>query len=285
MTTFDALKKNRGNLNQMMDAVNAMTNRGREEDPNLWKLHIDQEGNGHATIRFMPPPPNETVPFVRYFSYAFKGPTGKWYFNNSLTSIGQRDPVAELNNRQWATNDPAHPENEGKVFKYRYGNMIYQIISDIINPKFPGDRKLNPFDFWEGANLKLRFSKSSGFYNRTEFDEQSELYGGDDAKLKAIYDQLHPLSELVDPNNTAMYKSYDELKLKLESVLNISAENEPQVIVDPQPAGSVSASTSNTYNGEAVAVNAEPVQVQPQSENYQVEEDKTLDYFKKFASG
>jgi len=209
----------------------------------FWKLEGDKAGNGTATIRFLPRVEGDELPWVRIFSHGFQGPTGKWYIENSLTTLGENDPVGELNTKLWnsgsdankkiaqaqkrklsfianilVVSDPKHPENEGKVFLFKFGKKIFDKIMDKARPTFEDEQPVNVFDFWEGANFKLRMRKKDGFtnYDESAFAEPSTISTDDEAILK-IANSQHKLSEFLDRKN---FKSYDELKRKLEEVLS-----------------------------------------------------------------
>jgi hypothetical protein len=195
----------------------------------------------------LPAKDGEDLPWVRFWDHGFKGPTGRWYIENSLTSIGQTDPVAEINSVLWNSgnekdkeiarerkrrlhyvsnilviSDPANPDNEGKVFLYKFGKKIFDKIMDIMQPQFQDETPVNPFDFWTGANFKLKIRNFEGYrnYDKSEFESASELFGGDEAKLEKTYNSLYSLKDFVDPAN---YKSYAELKRKLVEVLGAEA--------------------------------------------------------------
>jgi hypothetical protein len=252
--SFADLKKNRS-ANQIAhlqsQAAKAAGNGSGEKsykDDTLWSPTVDKAGNGYAVIRFLPAGKGEELPWVRYWNHGFKGPTGKWYIENSLTSIGQKDPVAELNSKLWNSgldsdkelvrerkrrlhyvanilviSDPSNPNNDGKVFRFKFGKKIFDKILDLMQPQFQDEKPVNPFDFWEGADFKLKIRNVEGYrnYDKSEFSSPAPLFGGDEAKLEAIYNQLHPLAEFIDPKN---YKSYDELLRKLNDVLGESGQ-------------------------------------------------------------
>ena len=205
-------------------------------DDRQWKPTVDKSGNGYAVLRFLPAAEGQDVPWVRYWDHGFKGPTGRWYIEKSLTSIGKDDPVSELNSQLWnsgheedkniararkrrlhyvsnvyVVSDPGNPENEGKVFLYQYGKKIFDKIMDVMQPQFP-------FDFWGGADFKLKIRQVEGYrnYDKSEFASPSEFLNAEDAKLEAVYNALHDLSEFIDP---AQYKSYAELQKKLYEVI------------------------------------------------------------------
>lgn len=250
---FAALKGSAASLSDKLQSKLREDNSGKQEDERFWKASRDKAGNGYAVIRFLPPAPNPECPngvedcfYVRIFSHAFQSKNGQWYIENSRTTIGQDDPVGEYNSELWGSGseagkeqarkqkrkttfisnilvieDPANPANEGKVFLFKYGKKIFEMISDRMNPQFPGDKKFNPFDFWEGANFKLKIREVEKFpnYDKSEFDTPSPLFD-DDAKLEALWKKQYPLLPLIDASN---FKSYDELQKKLHRVLGLSS--------------------------------------------------------------
>ena len=216
------------------------------QDDRFWKLEADKAGNGTATIRFLPNPDPNELPWVRIFNHGFQGPTGKWYIENSLTTIGQADPVGELNSRLWNTgneadkeiarkqkrkltyianvlivSDPKHPENEGQVRLFRFGKKIFDKIMDKARPTFEDETPVNVFDLWEGADFKLRQRKVEGYanYDQSTFMEPSSVAESEDELLE-VMSKVHELKEFIDPKN---FKSYEELSRKLASVLNSEA--------------------------------------------------------------
>ncbi len=247
--SFANLKRNRDQISKLVQA--AETAGGGEKknysDERIWKPTVDKAGNGYAVLRFLPSAEGQDLPWVRYWDHGFKGPTGLWYIENSLTSIGQPDPVGELNSRLWNSGiesdkdrardqkrrlhyvvnvlivqDPSNPSNEGKVMLYKFGKKIFDKIMDSMQPEFADESPVNPFDFWEGADFKLKIRNVEGYrnYDKSEFSSSTGLYDGDEAKLEAVYNQLHDLSEFSDPKN---YKTYDELKTKLSRFLGEEA--------------------------------------------------------------
>lgn len=239
------MKKNRKSAidNLVSKAQSAAGEKKSYGDDRFWKPTRDKAGNGYAVIRFMPAPDGEPTPWVQYWDHGFQGPTGQWYIEKSLTSIGQDDPVSEMNTRLWnsgveddkkiarerkrrlhyvanilVVSDPANPENEGKVFLYQFGKKIFEKIMDVMQPQFDDEEPVNPFDFWEGADFKLKIRKVEGYvnYDKSEFSSPSELFAGEEEKLEKLYNSLYSLKEIVDPSN---FKSYDELKQKLHRVL------------------------------------------------------------------
>tara|TARA_Y100000592_G_C5464504_1_gene315914 strand:- start:544 stop:1452 length:909 start_codon:yes stop_codon:yes gene_type:complete len=252
MMSFENLKRNRDQISKLVQAAEAAGGSAPAEkknygDDRIWKPTVDKAGNGYAVLRFLPATEGVELPWVRYWDHGFKGPTGQWYIENSLTSIGQADPVGELNSRLWnsgieadketarrqkrrlhyvanvlVVSDPGNPSNEGKVMLYKFGKKIFEKIMDAMQPDFADEKPVNPFDMWEGADFKLKIRNVEGYrnYDKSEFTTPSALYDGDDSRLEGVYSQLHNLGEFTDPKN---YKSYDELKSKLMRVLGEEA--------------------------------------------------------------
>ncbi len=242
--SFAKLKKQSklGSLTQkLVKEVEKMNNTGGQGDDRLWKLEVDKGGNGYAVIRFLPAPDGEDLPFVKLYSHAFQGPGG-WYIENSLTTLGQKDPVSEFNSQLWnngtdagkdtarkqkrkltyisniyVVKDPANPENEGKTFLYKYGKKIFDKLTAAMQPEFEDEEAIDPFDFWQGANFKLKAKNVAGYrnYDSSEFAATSALLDDDDA-MEAIWKKEHSLAELVANDQ---FKTYDELKTRLSSVL------------------------------------------------------------------
>lgn len=241
--SFAKLKQNRDDVIDKLVKATESSEKTNYKDDRLWSPTVDKAGNGYAVIRFLPAAEGEDLPWVRYWDHGFKGSTGKWYIEKSLTSIGQKDPVSEMNSQLWNSgiesdkeiarqrkrrlhhvsnilvlSDTANPENEGKVFLYKYGKKIFDKIMDVMQPQFEDEKPINPFDFWGGANFKLKIRNVEGYrnYDKSEFESGSELFGGDDSKLETVYNQLHELQEFIEPES---YKSYSELKKKLFEVI------------------------------------------------------------------
>ena len=242
--SFAKLKKQSklGSLTQkLVKEVEKMNNNGGQGDDRLWKLECDKSGNGYAVIRFLPAPDGEDLPFVKLYSHAFQGPGG-WYIENSLTTLGQKDPVSEFNTTLWnngtdagketarkqkrkltyisniyVVKDPANPENEGKVFLYKYGKKIFDKLTAAMQPEFEDEEAIDPFDFWQGANFKLKAKNVAGYrnYDSSEFTPVSPLLDDDDA-LEGLWKKENSLAELVANDQ---FKSYDELKTRLSYVL------------------------------------------------------------------
>jgi len=217
------------------------TTAGSSGDDRLWKLECDKSGNGYAVIRFLPAPNGEDLPFVKLYSHAFQGPGG-WYIENSLTTLGQKDPVSEYNTMLWnngtdagkdaarkqkrkltyisniyVVKDPANPSNEGKVFLFKYGKKIFDKLTAAMQPEFEDEEAIDPFDFWQGANFKLKAKNVAGYrnYDSSEFARQEALLDDDDA-MEAIWKKQYSLSEFVAADQ---FKDYDALKKRLDYVL------------------------------------------------------------------
>jgi hypothetical protein len=243
--SFAKLKSRSADLSKLVAAAEKAGGGEQKSygDDRFWTPTVDKSGNGYAVIRFLPAAEGEDLPWVRFWDHGFKGPSGRWYIENSLTSIGQPDPVSEYNTTLWNTgreedketvrkqkrrlhyvcnilvvSDSSNPENEGKVKLFKFGKKIFDKIMDVMQPQFADEAPTNPFDFWEGANFKLKIRNVEGYrnYDKSEFDKTSALYDGNEGRLEALYGTLNTLKDFVDPKN---YKSYDELKTKLNAVL------------------------------------------------------------------
>ena len=254
--SFASLKKQSklGSLTaKLVKEVEKMSNTGGQGDDRLWKLEVDKGGNGYAVIRFLPAPDGEDLPFVKLYSHAFQGPGG-WYIENSLTTLGQKDPVSEFNSQLWnngtdagkdtarkqkrkltyisniyVVKDPANPENEGKTFLYKYGKKIFDKLTAAMQPEFEDEEAIDPFDFWQGANFKLKAKNVAGYrnYDSSEFAATSALLDDDDA-MEAVWKKEHSLAELVAADQ---FKSYDELKTRLGYVLgNKQVRNDAETV-------------------------------------------------------
>jgi hypothetical protein len=227
---------------KLVKEVEKMNNNGSSSgDDRLWKLDVDKSGNGYAVIRFLPAPNGEDLPFVKLYSHAFQGPGG-WYIENSLTTLGQKDPVSEYNTMLWnngtdagkeaarkqkrkltymaniyVVKDPANPENEGKVFLYKFGKKIFDKLTAAMQPEFEDEEAIDPFDFWQGANFKLKAKNVAGYrnYDSSEFARPDALLDDDDA-MEAIWKRQYSLAELVAADQ---FKDYETLKKRLDYVL------------------------------------------------------------------
>ena len=287
---FETLKQSSSNFDKLTKAIEAnlnpedkQNNKSKYQDDRFWKPELDKTGNGFAVIRFLPAPTGEDLPWQRVWSHAFQD-VGGWYIENSLTTLGQKDPVSEENTRLWNTgldsdkeiarkrkrklsyysnilvvSDPKHPENEGKVFLYKFGKKIFDKITEAMQPAFEDEAAINPFDFWKGANFRLKVRKVAGYtnYDKSEFEQPSELLGGDDTELETLYNKQYDLSEFSDKSN---FKSYDELKTKLDRVLsgteNTSTAEETTVSYEertPTPAPEKAAAVAPEQEDDAMS--------------------------------
>jgi hypothetical protein len=237
----DLKKKSKNGIDDLIKKMEDQTKSKDYKDDRFWRPEQDKTGNGFAIIRFLPPVDGEDVPWVKVYNHAFQG-TGGWYIENSLTTLGQKDPVGELNNQLWnsglesdkdlarvrkrkltyianiyVVSDPSNPQNEGKVFLYKFGTKIFEKIQQVMKPEFQDEEAINPFDFWKGANFRIKIRKVGGYtnYDASKFDSQSAL-SDDDNKLEKIWKAQYSLLPLIDASN---FKSYDELKARLYEVL------------------------------------------------------------------
>ena len=298
--SLSTLKKT-NSLDKLLNAVET-ENKPQEKksyvDERLWKPVLDKTGNGYAVIRFLPAVKGEDLPWAKVWNHAFQGPTGQWYIENSLTTLGNNDPVSELNSAYWnsgvesdkeiarrqkrklqyfsniyVVSDPKNPENEGKVFLFRFGKKIFDKCMEAMQPAFEDETPVNPFDFWEGANFKLKIRKVDGYWNydKSEFEAPSPLFDNDDA-IEEVWKQQYALNEFTAPSN---FKSYDELKTRLDMVLaGTTTVGNVTTLMEDEP-------VENTVSVDTVE---EPV---PTSSTVTIsstdEEDDTMDYFQKLA--
>ena len=243
MASFKDLKKNRmSNLESLSKQVEKLAEKPSYGDDRIWKCERDKSGNGYAVIRFLPATADEDTPWVQLWSHGFKGPGG-WYIENSLTTLGKDDPVSKANTSLWNSGidsdkdlararkrklsyysnilvleDALNKENEGKVMLFRYGKKIFEKITGVMNPEFKDETPLNPFDFWEGADFKIKIRQVDGYvnYDKSEFASSTKLHDGDDAKCEEVWKQQYKLQELVSPDN---FKSYQELEARFHTVI------------------------------------------------------------------
>ena len=275
---------------KLVKEVEKLNTNGASGDDRLWKLEVDKSGNGYAVIRFLPAPDGEDLPFVKLYSHAFQGPGG-WYIENSLTTLGQKDPVSEYNSQLWnngtdagkdaarkqkrkltyisniyVVKDPANPENEGKVFLYKYGKKIFDKLTAAMQPEFEDEEAIDPFDFWQGANFKLKAKNVAGYrnYDSSEFTAVTPLLDDDDA-LEAVWKKENSLKEFIDADQ---FKSYDDLKKRLEYVLG-----------SKRPTSSIE--EEDTDRGAAEELVTAAVSTPPSSLNE--DDDDALSYFQKLA--
>ena len=300
---FESLKQSQSNCDAITKALETklapedQSNKNKYQDDRFWKPEMDKTGNGYAVIRFLPAPNGEDMPWQRVWSHAFQD-KGGWYIENSLTTLNQKDPVSEENTRLWNTgldsdkeiarkrkrklsyyanifvvSDPKRPENEGKVFLYKFGKKIFDKITEAMQPAFEDETPINPFDFWKGANFKLKLRKVDGYWNydKSEFESVSQVKESDD-QIKAIWERQHSLKQFVDPSN---FKTYDELKEKLNRVItgSQSTVTADQVDLPPTAAPSVK---SEDVSAMSTTMNL------PDSE-LDNDDDDTLSYFSKLA--
>ena len=297
--SFADLKKQSklGSLTQkLVKEVEKMNNAGSTGDDRLWKLEVDKGGNGYAVIRFLPAPDGEDLPFVKLYSHAFQGPGG-WYIENSLTTLGQKDPVSEYNTMLWnngtdagkdaarkqkrkltyianiyVVKDPANPENEGRVMLYKFGKKIFDKLTTAMQPEFEDEEAIDPFDFWQGANFKLKAKNVAGYrnYDSSEFARQSVLLDDDDA-MEAIWKKEYSLQDFVAPDQ---FKSYEDLKTRLDYVLGIKGtpKMQDQETVEEEQAFEAErrGETVSDFNSPDITVSS-------------TDDDDTLSYFAKLA--
>ena len=298
-TSIAALKRSKSNLDTLIGELNKVaepqTQKQSYQDDRFWKPELDKSGNGYAVFRFLPAVKNEDLPWARLWSHAFQGPGG-WYIENSLTTLNKKDPVSESNSLLWNSgvdadkeiarkrkrklsyianvliiNDAKHPENEGQIKLFKFGKKIFDKITEAMKPEFEDEKPINPFDFWEGANFKLKIRKVDGYWNydKSEFDSASAIADNDEA-IEEIWNKQYALKPFLAPEN---FKSYDELKSKLDKVLSGVRNTGTAEDVAIPPAAQVS---KPDVVAEAVSAPTPAVEQDEDS-------DETLSYFSKLA--
>ena len=299
--SFKDLKKQSslGSLTQkLVKEVEKMNTTGGGADERLWKPELDKTGNGYAVVRFLPSPEGEDIPWAKMYSHAFQGPGG-WYIENSLTTTGGKDPVSEHNRELWnsgnetdkdvvrkqkrklsyysnifVVKDPVNPHNEGKVFLFKYGKKIFDKVMEAMQPEFEDETPINPFDFWKGANFKLKIVKKDGYWNydKSEFDSVAPLLDDDDA-LEALWKKEYSLAAVTAADQ---FKSYDDLKKRLNYVLG--AKPPTRRVFDEELEDESEGRGSFTPDFKSKA----PVAAAPVA-SASADEDDALTYFQKLA--
>jgi hypothetical protein len=303
--SFSDLKKQSslGSLtSKLVKEVEKMNNTSGGADERLWKPEMDKTGNGYAVIRFLPAPDGEELPWAKMYSHAFQGPGG-WYIENSLTTTGGKDPVSEYNRELWnsgneadkdtvrkqkrklsyyaniyVVQDKANPHNEGGVFLYKFGKKIFDKIMESMQPEFEDETPINPFDFWQGANFKLKLKKVAGYWNydSSEFDRIAPLLDDDDA-LEAVWQKQYSLSSLVAADQ---FKSYEDLEKRLKMVLGTkpaARRYDEETANEDNDRGSYSPDFNRAKQTVESAVASTPIASASE------DEDDALSYFQKLA--
>ena len=302
--SFASLKKqsNLGSLTaKLVKEVEKVNNSSGGGDERLWKPELDKTGNGYAVIRFLPAPDKEEIPWVKLYTHAFQGPGG-WYIENSLTTVGGKDPVSDYNRELWnsgnesdkdvvrkqkrklsyysniyVVKDPTNPANEGKVFLFKYGKKIFDKVMEAMQPEFEDESPINPFDFWQGANFKLKIVKKDGFWNydKSEFDSVAPLLDDDDA-LEAIWKKEYSLAAVTAADQ---FKSYEDLERRLKYVLGKKPAQQryiPDEELEDESEGLNSRSVAEETVNRAVSTPTASTTVDK-------DEDDALSYFQKLA--
>ena len=303
--SFADLKRKSQNNFQFLQKELEKSSSGKQVDERFWKPEVDASGNGYYVIRFLPAPEGESLPWAKVYSHAFQGPGG-WYIENSLTTVMEKDPVGEVNRRLWnsgsdedketarkqkrklsyysnilVVKDPKHPENEGKVFLYKYGKKIHDKILAAMQPEFQDEQPVNVFDLWEGANFKLKIKKVAGYWNydSSEFDNVSAI-SADDTELEAIWKTEYSLEAFT---NKDQFKSYEDLERRLNMVLGITQRAAVPTVDDEEyeptnaPEWSAPAAASGGFNDPDITLNNSV------KEEAIVNDDDALSYFARLA--
>ena len=300
MSFADLKRKSQNNFEFLQKELEKSAS-GKNVDERFWKPEVDAAGNGYAVIRFLPAPEGETVPWAKVYSHAFQGPGG-WYIENSLTTLNEKDPVGEINRRLWnsgsdedketarkqkrklsyysniyVVKDPKNPENEGRVFLYKYGKKIHDKILAAMQPEFQDEEPVNVFDLWEGANFKLKIKKVAGYWNydSSEFDSVAALLA-DDTQLEKVWKSEYSLAAFTAPDS---FKTYEELEARLNLVLGVTSRPARQYYDEDEeefePVAEEPAQTS--FRSRVTAVPT------PVKEEAVVDDDDALSYFARLA--
>ena len=284
MSFSDFKKRSQNSIDDLQKKMEASESKKSYKDDRFWRPELDKSSNGYAVIRFLPAPGEEDLPWVKTYSNGFQG-KGGWFIENCPTTVGLKCPVCEANNGLWNSglesdkdiarsrkrkmqytsnilviSDPKNPENEGKNFLFKYGKKIFDKIQESMSPEFDDEEAINPFDFWKGADFKLKIRKVAGFvnYDKSEFDTPDALFDGDDDKLEAVWKKEYSLTSFTAPEQ---FKSYDDLKGKFSSVVGDDVRE-------------------TSTNTETVETTASPVSAREEVK----EETDALDYFEKLAN-
>jgi hypothetical protein len=298
--SFADLKRKSQNNFQFLQKELEKSSSGKNVDERFWKPEVDAAGNGYAVIRFLPAPEGETVPWAKLYSHAFQG-TGGWYIENSLTTLNEKDPVGEVNRRLWnsgsdedketarkqkrklqyysnilVVKDPKNPENEGRVFLYKYGKKIHDKIITAMQPEFQDETPVNVFDLWEGANFKLKIKKVAGYWNydSSEFDSVSAV-SADDDELESIWKKEYSLESFTSKDQ---FKTYEELEARLNLVLGITSRPaRPSYGEDEEDFEPVAEEPVSSFRSRVTAAPS------PVKEEAVVDDDDALSYFARLA--
>ena len=284
MSFADFKKRSQSSMGELTKKIEELNKKDSYTDDRVWRPEQDKSSNGYAVIRFLPAPDGEDLPWAKYYSHGFQG-KGGWFIENCPTTLGQKCPVCEANSELWNSgiekdkdiarnrkrrlhytsnimivSDPANPQNEGKIFLYKYGKKIFDKINEAMQPEFQDEEAINPFDFWAGANFKLKVRKVAGFinYDKSEFDSSSALIDGDDAKLEELWKTQYSLKEFTDTSN---FKSYDELKNRLHQVIGDDIRSTESAVkttaeddnVDEKWSGSSTTDGDDSSDGDALS--------------------------------
>lgn len=294
--SFANLKRNKSSLDKLSKAIETLSEKNSGNDDRFWYPDTDKSGNGMAIIRFLPAPAidgEDGLPWVRTFSHGFQGPGG-WYIENCLTTINGKCPACEHNSTLWNSgveankeiarkqkrkltyisnilvlSDPKNPDNEGRIFLFKFGKKIFDKLTEAMNPEFEDESPLNPFDFWEGANFKMKIRQVEGYrnYDKSEFESPSALFEGDDEKLESLWKKEHSLKEFIAENN---FKSYEKLKDRINLVLSVSDEE----TIRPSPKQTAAPMKKPTIAEDTIS---------PFDTDVSLGEDDEMDYFKSLA--
>jgi len=311
MAGFSSFKKrSKSNLEKMAGRMAETTKGGySKKDERIFYPEVDKAKIGYAEIRFLPAKDPENDPWVDCYTHGFQDKS--WYIEHCPTTIGGDCPVCEANRELWnedttesvaiarprsrkrswysnilVINDPEHPENNGKVFIFRYGKVIFDKLAGAPNPQYPDDPRVFPFDLWEGATFKFKIGRKDDYANYDDscFCEPSEI-GLSDAALEEVYNSMYDLSEFVDPK---LFKSYEDLEKSFERSQGVTNRQAKQKAAE----SSAPASNSRAEDDKPVERKPAPVEEPVKESQPVVHEAASTDddadqiaFFEKLAAG
>ena len=231
-------------------------------DQRFYKPKFNKDGTFSAVVRFLPGPVkdgNEEISMIKKYSHYFSGPGGK-YDEECLTTISQQCPVCDENKKCWdagdkqtsrtrarvnsgitnilVINDPQAPENNGKVFLYKFGKKIIEKINEAKKPTNPTKKAIEVFSYYEGANFYITGKKTVTAegqkftdYTSSSFESNPSAIG-DDNYIESIDKQLHSVEEFIKPTN---FKSYAALQELFSRVMGRSMAQQPNPFQTPAP--------------------------------------------------
>lgn len=243
-------------------------------------------------------------PVVLVCRHDFKSSNGSRYSELALKTLGQECPVNEHDRPLWeawkdagkpdnndkkvlvgriakdeyyanilVVDDKAAPDNNGKVFLFKFSAAIKKMIDQAFDPSIPTNPTFDPFDPFDGAELHLTFMGEERSFNGwnglvpADMSKESSwvnnpMCGGDEAKIEETMELAYSLQDFIDP---ALFKSYAVLKERLLAVLGLESGEESVVPDTKQVSNSTGAAPANTGDDQAVEEKVDDKQSSPVS--------------------